>query len=167
MDTKRSDQKTDVSSQSSEDTAALRVMVECFLSAAIEEGRFEELELEEAREEEIDRLTEQLRELQEQLAARSYEPDAARLSRLLGSNDLDGALQLKIQQTEAQKGDATKLPRHLYELGTIYDLRFDWPKALEAYREAWQNEHNPEYGFSYACRAERQNHMSEAKCMKI
>src|SRR5205085_11533081 len=84
------------------------------------------------------------------------------LSHLLASGDLDGALRIKTEQVEAQRGEVDKLARHSFELGAIQELRFDRPRALEAYREAWRLKELPEYGFKYAYLAQQQNHYDEA-----
>ncbi len=77
-------------------------------------------------------------------------------------NDFAGALELKSQQVEARTREAEKLPRDLFEPGTLYELNFDWPNALAAYRKAWTLEPDPEYGFKYAFLAARQNRFAEA-----
>lgn len=158
---RRIDDKTDVLPQVAQDTAAIRKLVEGFFQSAVQEGRVPDQQLQ-AKEAEISRLTEELRKLQEQLAARASEPAEAKLSELLTAGDLSGALQLKTKQVEARRNETQKLPRDLFELGTIHELRFDWPNALAAYREAWQLDPNTEYGFKYAYSAQRQNHFAEA-----
>jgi tetratricopeptide (TPR) repeat protein len=166
--TQRIDRKTDAlpriaedMAAAREDTAALRKMVEGFLNAAVQEGRVTEQQLE-ARDAEIARLAEELRKLQEQLVARASEPTEVKLSNLLAFGDLAGAVRLKTEQVETRRSEAEKLPRDLFELGTIHELRFDWPKALVAYREAWRLHRDPEYGFRYAYNAQRQNQFLEA-----
>lgn len=81
------------------------------------------------------------------------------LQELLSVGDLAAAARKKAKQIEMQSG---VLAKNYFELGTIHELRFDWPSALVAYREAWQLEHNLEYGFKYAYSAQRQNHFPEA-----
>ncbi len=166
--TQKIDRKTDVLPKVAEDTAATREgmasllrMAETFFNSNLQEGRVTEQQLKE-KDAEIARLAEELRKLQEQLAARASEPAEVRLSDLLASGDLAGALRLKTQQVEARRSKAEKLPRDLFELGTIHELRFDWPAALAAYREAWRLERNPEYGFKYAYSAQHQNQFLEA-----
>ncbi|MGH9614673.1 MAG: hypothetical protein ACRD4P_16520, partial [Bryobacteraceae bacterium] len=158
---KRIDRKTDVLPQVAEDTAATREEVaellklaKGFFSANAQEGRVTDQQLKD-KDAEIARLAQTVRELQAQLAARASEPAEARLSQFLAAGDLAGALRLKTEQKE-------KSPRDLFELGTIHELRFEWPAALAAYREAWQLERNPQYGFKYAYSAQHQNHFLEA-----
>src|SRR5664280_3418439 len=159
--TQKIDRKTDVLPQVAEDTAAIRKMLERSFKIAVQEGRVTERQLKD-KDAEIARLAEDLRKLQEQLATRASEPAEARLSDLLAAGNLAGALRLKAQQVETRRSEAGKLPRDLFELGTVHELRFDWPQALAAYREAWRLEPNPEYGFKYAYSAQRQNHFLEA-----
>ncbi len=111
---------------------------------------------------EISRLTTELQKLQETVAARESEPAEVKLSKLLAANDFAGALELKSQQVDARTREAEKLPRDLFELGTLYELNFDWLNALSAYRKAWTLEPDPEYGFKYAFLAARQNRFAEA-----
>lgn len=134
--------------------AATRKMLEAFYDAARKEGRIPEQEWKD-KDEEITRLTEELRKLQQQLAARSGEPAEAQLSRLLDAGDLDAAYRIKSQRAE-------NFPRDLYELGVLCELRFDWPAALEYFRKAWQLGHDPEHGFKYAVFAQKLNHFNEA-----
>src|SRR5271157_6019076 len=167
--TQKIDRKTDVLPGLVEDTVATgevvaqirKMLAGGFFNSNVQEGRVTEQQLKD-KDSEIARLAEELGKLQEQLAARASEPAEARLSNLLAAGDLAGAVRLKTQQVETRRSEAEKLPRDLFELGTIHELRFDWPKALAAYREAWQLERNPEYGFKYAYTAQRQNHFSEA-----
>src|SRR5207247_645411 len=77
--TERIDRKTDALPQVAEDTAAIRKMVEVFYNSAKKEGRVTDQQLQ-AKDAEIVRLAEELRKLQEQLAARASEPTEARLS---------------------------------------------------------------------------------------
>jgi len=128
---------------------------------ALKRGVIAELKAE-ALEAEKTRLAEELRKLQAQLATRTSEPTEVRLAELLESGDFDGALLLKSQQVTSRREEAHKLPRELYELGIIYDLRFDWPRAFAAYREAWELCPKPDYGFQYAVFAQRLNYFNEA-----
>ena len=144
-----------------DDTKAIRELLERVFKSAIEQGRVSSEQLKN-KDAEIARLAEQLRELKGELAARSSEPDEARLSRLLAAGDLEGALRLKSSQVKARRSEAQMLPRDLFELGRLHELRFDWPNALEAYREAWNTRKDREFGFAYAGSAQRQNHFSEA-----
>ncbi len=155
------DHKTDVLPQVAEDVAALRKLGEELFKSARREGRVTNEQLQ-AKDAEIARLTEELRKLQGQLATRASEPGEAELLRLIASGDLPGAVRLKTQQVNARRSEADKLPQDLFELGSIHQLRFDWPKALAAYREAWRLKQKREYGFSYAYCAQRQNQFSEA-----
>jgi tetratricopeptide (TPR) repeat protein len=139
----------------------IRAMLEAQFNAARAQGRIPEQELK-ARDEEIERLTKLTLELQRQLAARSSEPAEAELSRLLAAGDLDAALRAKSGQVEARRTESAKLPRDLYELGTIHELRFEWSQALVSYREAWELEKNREFGFQYAYLAQKLNHFNEA-----
>src|SRR5579871_2705774 len=166
--TQRIDRKTDVLPQMAEDTAATREgmanllkMAETFFNSNAQEGRVTEQELR-AKDAEIARLAEELRGLQQQLATRASEPAEAKLSNLLAAGDLVGALRLKSQQVETRRSDANKLSRDLFELGAIHELRFDWAAALVAYREAWELERDPRYGFNYAFTAHRQKQFAEA-----
>jgi len=114
------------------------------------------------KEREIEELTQKLQKLQEQLALRSSEPAEVEISLLLDAGDIDGALRLKFKQVEKRRSELMKLPRDLYELGIICELRFDWPQALDAYREAWELDNKPDYGFQYAVIAQKLNHLNEA-----
>ncbi|MGA3134357.1 MAG: tetratricopeptide repeat protein [Terracidiphilus sp.] len=144
-----------------EDVAAIRKMLEGRYESAISQGLISEQALKD-KDAEITRLTEDLRKLQEQVAARFNEPSEAKLSQLLKAGDLDAALRLKSQQVQARREESAKLPRDLFELGIIHELRFDWPQALAAYREAWELDKNPEHGFQYAVFEQRLNHFNEA-----
>ena len=157
----RIDRKTDVLPQVSEDTAAIRRMLEAFQANATEKGLIPAQSVE-AKDAEISRLMAELEKLQQQLAARSTEPTEAELSELLKAGDLDGALRLKSQQVERRQAEADKLPRDLYELGTIHELRFEWPLTLAAYRQAWELGHDPDHGFNYARMAQKLNRFGEA-----
>jgi tetratricopeptide (TPR) repeat protein len=141
--------------------AELRKFVEASFDRAVQAGRVPEQELA-AKDAEISRLAEELRKLQRQLAARASEPAEAELSTLLATGDLDAALRLKTEQVERRRTDVSKLPRDLFELGRIHEFHFDWQKALLAYREAWELERDPEYGFNYAYSAQKQNCFSAA-----
>ena len=96
------------------------------------------------REAEVERLVREYQVLQASVAERAAEPKAEAsdkaLSKALEAKDLDAALELKLKevekQSERQKEETTKLARDKGELGKIYELRFEWEKALEAYREA-------------------------------
>jgi hypothetical protein len=74
-------------------------MAEAFFKSNAEERRVTEQQLQD-KDSEIARLAEDLRKLQEQLAARSSEPAEATLSKLIAAGDLAGALRLKTQQVE-------------------------------------------------------------------
>ena len=136
-------------------------MVQRQYEMALREGKIESEQLQ-AKNAEIARLAEELRKLQVQLAARASEPGEAELSQMLAAGDFDGALQLKTKQLAARRREAEKLPRDLFELGTIYELRFDWPQALTAYGESWRLEEKPEYGFQYAYLAAKQKQFTAA-----
>jgi tetratricopeptide (TPR) repeat protein len=115
----------------------------------------------------IARMAEELETLRKQLSARAAdpaqaEPKDADLSKALSTGDLDGALRLKIQQVEYRREEAAKLPRDYYELGTIHELRFEWPQALAAFLQAWELGKDTEYGFKYARFAQKLNHFNEA-----
>jgi Tetratricopeptide repeat len=129
--------------------------------AALREGAIAKLDAQQLKEE-LARQEAELQRLQEQLAARSSEPAEAALAKLLQAGDLDGALRLKSRQVEARRADSAQLPRNLYELGTIHELRFEWPQALAAYREASERGKEPEYGFKYAHFAQKLNRFSDA-----
>jgi hypothetical protein len=159
--TDKIDRKTDALPQVSEDTSAMRRMIEQMYNTARAEGRIPQQEVK-AKDEEIARLTAELRKLQEQLAARAAEPEEAKFSALLDSGDLDGALLLKSQQVEGRREEAAKLPRDLYELGILHELRFEWPQALDTFREAWERGKDIEHGFKYAHFAHKLNHFEEA-----
>jgi tetratricopeptide (TPR) repeat protein len=133
---------------------ATRKMLEAFYDAARKEGRIPEQEWK-AKEDEITRLTEELRKLKQQLAARSGEPAEAELSKLLAAGDLDAAYRIKSKRAE-------NFPRDLYELGVLCELRFDWPAALENFRKAWQLGHDPEHGYKYGHLAQKLNQFNEA-----
>jgi hypothetical protein len=147
--------------QVANDLSALLKIAEKFYNANALEGRATNEQLI-AKDAEIARMAEELRNLQEQLAMRSSEPVEVRLSNLLSAGNIEGAVRLKAQQMEWRQNEADKLPRDFYELGTMQELRFDWLSALAAYREAWLREPKAEYGFKYAYVAQNQNHFLEA-----
>jgi len=128
---------------------------------AVKEGLIAKLDVQKFQAE-MARQAEEMRKLQEQLAARSSKPPEAQLAKLLQARNLDGALRLKSKQVEDRRKDAANLPRDLFELGTIHELRFEWPQALAAYREAWELGKNPAHGFKYALYAAKLNHHAEA-----
>ncbi len=141
-------------------TADTNRMVRALYDAACREGRIPERDPK-AKDEEIARLTAELTKFKAELATRSETGDAE-ISRFLAAGDFDAALQIKSRQVEMRRQEADKLPRDLYELGTIYELRFEWPQALAAYRQAWELGKNPNYGFQYAYSAQKLNRFSEA-----
>lgn len=141
--------------------AALRKTLEAGYDSARDEGRIPQQDWK-AKEEEIARLTEELGKLQQQLAARSSEPAEAELSKLLKSGDLDAAFRLKSSQIERRRQESEKLPRDLYELGVLCELRFDWQGALDSFRKAWELGRDPDHGFKYAYFAQKLNHFDEA-----
>ena len=69
------------------------------------------------------------------------------------------SLRLKSQQVQARREESA---RDLYELGTIHELRFEWPQALTAYREAWESGKDPDHGFKYAHLSQKLNRFNEA-----
>ena len=144
-----------------ENTIETRKMVE-FLYEKARSGNKQIVQDLQEKEREIEELTQNLKKLQEQLALRSSEPAEAEISLLLDAGDIDGALRLKSKQVEKRRSELMKLPRDLYELGIICELRFDWPQALDAYREAWELDNKPDYGFQYAVIAQKLNHLNEA-----
>ena len=143
------------------DTAVIRRLIEGELGRAIEEGRIAKQQ-EQAARAQIETLTAELKKLKEQVTERRSEPGETALSNLLATGDLQGALRVKTEQVEAQRGEVDKLARDLMELGTLHQLRFDWSKALKAYREAWKLKQDPEDGFKYAHFAQQQNQFQEA-----
>lgn len=147
--------------QIADDTAVIRKIVEGELTRALEEGRIAR-EQEQAARAQVESLTAELQKLKQQVTGRVSEPGQAALSNLLASGDLEGALRVKTQQVEAQRGTVGTLAQDLFELGAIHELRFDWPMALEAFREAWTLNRDPGYGFKYAYLAQQQNHFQEA-----
>jgi tetratricopeptide (TPR) repeat protein len=128
---------------------------------AVKKGLIAKLDVQKLKSE-LDRQAEELNKLQQQVAARSSEPPEAELSKLLKAGDLDAALRLKSQQVEMRRKETANLPRDLYELGVIHELRFEWPQALAAFRESWELGHDPEHGFKYALFAANLNHHAEA-----
>jgi len=136
-------------------------ILESRLVQAETEGRMAKHGLETAHAD-LKKLAEAYRKLQRQVAARAPDPGDADLFKLLATGDLDGALRLKTQMVERRRGEAEKLARDLFEVGIIQEFRFDWPKALDAYREAWQHKREFEYGVKYAYFAQRQNHLRES-----
>jgi tetratricopeptide (TPR) repeat protein len=146
----------------------IKIELRRLLDEAISEGRAGALQANDfkAKDAEITRLTEELRKLREQVAEWADDPVEADLSDLLAAGDLDGALTLKTKQVETgihQRAEQTeRLARDQFELGNIYELRSDWQKALDAYREAWRLKPDETYGFKYAYYAQRQNRFSEA-----
>lgn len=164
----RIDERTALLPQVAEDTAAtrsevaaVRRMLEGYFESAEKRGLLPEQTLT-AKDDEIARLSGELRKLQEQLALRSSESVEAKLSGLLKAGDLDSAVRLKTRQVERRRKESGKLARDLYELGTIHELRFEWAQALAAYREAWELGKKPEYGFKYAYFAQRLNRFADA-----
>lgn len=165
----RIDERTALLPQVAEDTAAtrsevaaVRRMLEGYFDSAENRGLLPQQALK-AKDQEIARLTGELRKLQEQLALRSFEPAEAELSQLLHAGDFDAAVRLKTRQVERRREEVGKLARDLYELGTIHELRFEWAQALAVYREAWEHGKNFEHGFKYAYFAQRLNRFSEAE----
>ena len=156
--TQRTESKVD---RIGEDAKAIRELLEKEWRSAQQQGRLSPEQLKD-KDQEIARLTEQLRKLQDELAARSSEPEEVRLSTLIATGDLAGAIRLKSNQVNSRRSEAQMLPRDLFELGKLHELRFDWPNALRAYREAWELRQDPEFGFSYAYYARLQNHFTEA-----
>ncbi len=163
----RIDQRTEVLPKVAEDTAAtreemaaMRRMFEEFRDSAFKKGEIPEEALQ-AKDDEIARLIAEKRKLEEELAARS-EPGDLRIAKLLDAGDFDGALRIKSQQIESLRETAAKLPRDLYELGKIQELRFEWPQALATYKEAWELGKQPQHGFYYAWFSAKLNHFSEA-----
>jgi tetratricopeptide (TPR) repeat protein len=138
--------------------AEMRKAIEAGYDLARREGRIP-AQSEIDKDAEINRLAQELQKLQREVAARSSEPSEAELEKLLKVGDLDGALRLKSQQVEARR---KRLSRDLYELGTIHELRFEWPQSLAAFREAWEIGHELEQGFKYADFAAKLNHFPEA-----
>jgi tetratricopeptide (TPR) repeat protein len=142
------DRKTDVLPQMALDLAATRRIVEDALQRALQEGRIGNQHLQ-AKDAEILRLTEELYALREQHAPEVSGADQAAITVLLSAGQFDEALRLKERQVEKRTGEVARLAQDLFEMGTIHEFRFDWPKALEAYREAWRLVRDPEYGFKY------------------
>jgi len=81
------------------------------------------------------------------------------LDALLSTGDLDAAVLAKEEQRRRERHKAAQTS---IELGKIHELRFDWARALEAYREAWRLEQSFDYGFKYAYLAQKQNRHNEA-----
>ena len=81
------------------------------------------------------------------------------LEALLETGDLDAAA---LQKTEQLKIQSREHAKTYIELGRIHELRFDWKKALDAYRQAWKLEPNWTNGFKYAYLAQKQNRHKEA-----
>jgi tetratricopeptide (TPR) repeat protein len=167
----RIDERTAVLPKVAEDTATIlqqltsrQTFDEKFLERydnAVKRGDIAELKVQELEAERV-RQAEELRKLRQQVAARSAEPAEAELFGLLEAGDLDDALRLKSLQVEKRREEAAKLPRDLYELGTIHELRFEWPQALDAYREAWELGKDPDHGFKYAAFAAMLHRFSDA-----
>jgi tetratricopeptide (TPR) repeat protein len=147
----------------SEKLDAILKMLAGRFDAGIEAGNVPESALSE-KDALIARQAEELEALRTQLSARAAEPAKAEpkdaeLSAALANGDLDAALRLQHQQTESAGVDYA---RELYTLGKIHELRFEWPQALEAYRQSWERGGDPEYGFYYAWFAQKLNHFGEA-----
>ena len=164
----RIDERTALLPQVAEDTAAtrsdvaaVRRMLEGYFDSAEKRGLLPEQTLK-SKDDEIARLSGELRKLQEQLALRSAEPAEAELFGLLKARDLDSAVRLKTREVENRRAESAKLPQDLYELGTIHELRFEWPEALAAYREAWEVGKEAEHGFKYASVAQKLNRFADA-----
>jgi tetratricopeptide (TPR) repeat protein len=105
-----------------------------------------------ARDDEDRRFSEELLKLRQRIAAaRSSEPPNA-------------------QSPEGGDGvSSAKEPRNpasdLFELGTKYEMRFEWPEALDAYRRTWEIEKRPRYGLKYASMAQGLNRFREARAI--
>jgi tetratricopeptide (TPR) repeat protein len=84
---------------------------------------------------------------------------APSLDALLQTGDLEEAVRVKEEQREQERHRAAKTS---LELARLHELRFEWDRALEAYREAWRLERNFEYGFRLAHFAYEQNREAEA-----
>jgi tetratricopeptide (TPR) repeat protein len=152
---------TDLLPSIADDVRNVRKLVERFLGEALDEGRVSMQQFDD-KDAEIARLTDQLTQLRDELALRDSETDETRLSILIAAGDLCGAIELKSQQVACHRSAAEMLPQDHFELGTLYDLRFDWPNALESYREAWRLGRNSKFGFSYGYSALKQNQFTEA-----
>jgi tetratricopeptide (TPR) repeat protein len=140
-------------------TDAILRKVEEFYEFARREGHLKEFP---TAEEEIPRVAEMGRSLKEQTALRHDDTAEMELSKFLAVGDLDSALRLKSQKVEQRRQESAKLPRDLYELGVIHELRFEWPQALDKYREAWELGKSPDHGFQYAAFAQKLHRFNEA-----
>ena len=149
--------------EDSEKLDAILKMLGGRFDAGIEAGTVPESALAE-RDALIARQAEELETLRKQFAARASEParsepNDAELSKALADGDLDAALRLKTDQV---KHSTSAAARDLYELGTIHELRFEWPQALAAFRKAWELGKDPVHGFYYAWFAQKLNRFNEA-----
>jgi tetratricopeptide (TPR) repeat protein len=139
---------TDLIPQMAVDLAAFRSMLGDALEQALQQ-RLIGIQQLQAKDTEILRLTEELYAMKLQTATKVSGSDQAAVAALLSTGRFDAALRLKERQVEERRGEVERLAQDLYELGAIHEFRFDWPKALEAYREAWRLVRNPAYGFKY------------------
>ncbi|MFT4111826.1 hypothetical protein [Silvibacterium sp.] len=94
---------------------------------------------------------------------------SATLISLLSIRDFSGAIHLKteaIDKRRLQLGQGSAKPeelaRDLFELGMIYELQRDWPKARDTYRDAWKIDPTFEHGFKYGYAARTLNDDSTA-----
>jgi tetratricopeptide (TPR) repeat protein len=135
------------------------------LKRAREDGRIARQQADTAQGD-LAKLTEAYRELLEKLTASPAQPAQQALSHRLAAGDLAGAVELKTKQVQSETDERDrqndKLAQDQFELGTLHALRFDWPKALEAFREAWKLKHDPTYGAAYAEYANRQGQFDQA-----
>ena len=144
-------------------TTATHKMVEFLYNKALAEGKTQP-QSDQAKDAVINRLTEELEKYKAALTARpeskdsSAEQDEA-YKKAIGANDFDAALRIKSEMTKQSSSNAA---RDLFDLGRVHEFRFEWPQALDCYRQAWRLSHNREHGFQLARLEQFLNHHTEA-----
>ena len=153
-------------SQDSDSAMLLETLngVRTLLQAGREEATIKDHQLQ-AKDAENAKLAEELRQLKEQMASRAAGQQRETLISLLSVHDFAGAIHLKTEQIEKRRQEVAAQPASgienlagdLFELGMIYEIERDWPKAIPAYKEAWDLQRTFEHGFKYAYAAQQQN----------
>ncbi len=113
----------------------------------------------------LDRALEEVARLKVDLEAAKAagEAGAAEIHQAFGAGDFARFAELKRKQIDQRQQEAGKLPRDYFELGRGYEFQFDWPQALQAYREARRlRPSDLQFTESLAYAAQKQNQHEEA-----
>ncbi len=147
-------------------TARMMELLERQVQNAVDAGRISEAEARAAREA---KEKEEWRTKFEALEAsvREAQPADPAQAGMLSAGDLDGAARLMAEEIEKDAPEVRetnrRLARKYANFGLIQELRFDWAKALEAYREARRlDSEEPEYSFGVGHFAAKQRQMELA-----